>query len=166
MSDSLVEALNNVLESLTDSSDGYAKAAEVADKSRFSDFFARRAEAREKMAGTLRGEIERLGGVPEDSGTILAKAHRVFLSIASTLEESNFSALEAVKTGEIHLRRVVDEAIEHCEQQEQNEIKELLKGFKGEMKADAKLIEKLEEQLGIDETDSGNANAPQNPYNM
>lgn len=135
--------LNDVLETLIDSSDGYTKAAEVADRDVFKNFFIRRAAARRAMAAEIQAEIKQLGGEPETEGTILAKAHRMFLTISSAVQDNDEAAIEAVDTGEEHLRNKIEDAINA------NDLgvssKAILSNFQGELRADERLIDYLEE---------------------
>lgn len=138
-----IEHLNGVLETLIDSSDGYTKAAEVADRDVFKNFFIRRAAARRAMAAEVQAEIKQLGGVPENEGTILAKAHRMFLTISSAVQDNDEAAIEAVDTGEEHLRDKIEDAIKADDLGVSS--KAILSNFQGELRADERLIDYLEE---------------------
>ena len=135
--------LNDVLETLIDSADGYEKAAELADRSIFKEFFTRRATSRRAMAAAVRDEIVQLGGQPETDGTILASAHRVFMNISAALRDHDEAVIEAVDNGEEYLRMKFDKALEH------NDLpaaaKTMLRNYQGELRADGRLIDHLEE---------------------
>lgn len=135
--------LNNVLETLIDSTDGYEKAAEVADRNTFKNFFARRAASRRAMAASVRNEITKLGGTPDADGTILASAHRVFLDLSAAVRDNDEAAIKAVDDGEEYLRGKFDAALENDDLSAEAKI--LLGKFQGELKADGRLIDHLED---------------------
>ena len=137
------EILNNILETLIDSTDGYEKAAELADRETFKSFFARRAASRRTMVTAVRKEIEQLGGTPEAEGTILASAHRVFMNVSAALRDNDEAVIESVDTGEEYLRSKFSKAL-GCEDLTPS-VKTLLRNFQGELKADGRLIDHLED---------------------
>ena len=137
-----VSILNDVLETLVDSRDGYEKAAEIAERDTFKQFFSRRAASRNSMVEKTQAEIRHLGGEPVDDGTILAKAHRMFLSISSAVQDNDEAAIEAVDDGEEYLRKTVNKAIEN-DDLAQN-AKTMLRSFNGELRADGRTIDHLE----------------------
>tara|TARA_R110000824_G_scaffold111734_2_gene260422 strand:- start:522 stop:965 length:444 start_codon:yes stop_codon:yes gene_type:complete len=137
------DILNDILETLIDSTDGYEKAAELADRSTFKDFFTRRATSRRAMAAAVRNEIAQLGGTPEADGTILASAHRVFMNISAVVRDHDEAVIEAVDNGEEYLRMKFDKALERDELS--TTAKTLLRNFQGELRADGRLIDHLEE---------------------
>jgi uncharacterized protein (TIGR02284 family) len=84
-----------------------------------------------------------LGGQPETDGTILASAHRVFMNISAALRDHDEAVIEAVDNGEEYLRMKFDKALEH------NDLpaaaKTMLRNYQGELRADGRLIDHLEE---------------------
>jgi uncharacterized protein (TIGR02284 family) len=137
------DRLNTVLETLIDSSDGYTAAIEVAERDVFKNFFTRRAAARRTMAAEVRTAIKQLGGVPDDDGSILAKAHRMFLKVSSAVQDSDEAAIEAVDTGEEYLRDQIERAMESSDLGLSE--KALLGNIQDELRADERLIDYLEE---------------------
>ena len=100
-----VTALNGLIETTLDSIDGYRRSAEEATSSRFSSEFLARASEREQVVAKLRDEVRRLGGTPEDDGSVLAAAHRTFLSIRDKITGSDDHAVIAeVDRGEAFLK--------------------------------------------------------------
>ena len=114
----------------------------MADRDVFKQFFTRRAAARNSMVTKTQAEIRHLGGEPAEEGTILAKAHRMFLSISSALEGNDEAAVEAVEDGEEYLRNKMKDALANDELVAT--AKTLLSGFNGELRADGRLIDHLE----------------------
>jgi len=138
-----IETLNGILETLTDSKQGYEKAAEIADRDTFKSFFSRRAASRSAMSAGVRNEIIELGGTPENDGTILASAHRVFMGLSAAVQDNDEAAIEAVDTGEEHLRKKFEKALDDDELSPS--AKTLLRNYQGELRADGRLIDYLED---------------------
>lgn len=138
-----INILNGVLETLIDSSEGYEEAAKVADRETFKQFFTRRAGARRAMEASVRSEISNLGGAPAEDGTILAGAHRVFMKISAAVQDDDEAAIEAVDDGEEYLREKVEKALENEDLLPAG--KTVLARFQGELKADGRLIDHLED---------------------
>lgn len=107
-----ISVLNGLIETTLDSADGYRRSAEEATASRFSSEFMSRASERQDVVRKLQGEVRRLGGNPEDDGSILAAAHRAFLSIRDRATGSDDEAVIAeVDHGETYLNEKWESAI-------------------------------------------------------
>ena len=99
-----ISVLNSLIETTIDSVDGYRRSAQEATNSRFSAAFLERANEREQVVSKLRDEVRRLGGNPEDDGSVLAAAHRAFLSLRDKVTGSDDNAVIAeVDHGESYL---------------------------------------------------------------
>jgi uncharacterized protein (TIGR02284 family) len=99
-----ISVLNSLIETTIDSVDGYRRSAQEATNSRFSAAFLERANEREQIVSKLRDEVRRLGGNPEDDGSVLAAAHRAFLSLRDKVTGSDDAAVIAeVDHGESYL---------------------------------------------------------------
>lgn len=140
-----ISILGSVLETLIDSTDGYEKAAEVSDRTALIDFFNQRASSRRAMVAGVKTEIQQLGGTPDDDGTLLASAHRMFLTISAAVQDNDEAAIEAVDTGEEHLREKFDDAIQNDDLAPSS--KALLAKYAGELRADGRLIDYLEDAV-------------------
>ena len=88
-----ISVLNSLIETTIDSVDGYRRSAQEATSSRFSAAFLDRASEREQIVSKLRDEVRRLGGNPEDDGSVLAAAHRAFLSLKDKVTGSDDKAI-------------------------------------------------------------------------
>lgn len=100
-----IRMLNSLIETTLDSVDGYRRAADEAIGSRFDNEFRERANERERVVRDLQSEVRRLGGTPRDDGSILAAAHRSFLSLRNRVTGSDDQAVIAeVDHGESYLR--------------------------------------------------------------
>ena len=99
-----ISVLNSLIETTIDSVDGYRRSAQEATNSRFSAEFLERANEREQVVSQLRDRVRQLGGNPEDDGSVLAAAHRAFLTLRDRVTGSDDAAVIAeVDHGESYL---------------------------------------------------------------
>jgi uncharacterized protein (TIGR02284 family) len=99
-----ISVLNGLIETTIDSVDGYRRSAQEATSSRFSGEFLERASDREQVVSQLRDRVRQLGGNPEDDGSVLAAAHRAFLSLRDKITGgSDESIIAEVDHGESYL---------------------------------------------------------------
>jgi uncharacterized protein (TIGR02284 family) len=99
-----ISVLNSLIETTIDSVDGYRRSAQEATQSRFSSEFLARASEREEVVSRLRQRVRELGGNPEDDGSVLAAAHRTFLSLRDKITGSDDkSVIAEVDRGESYL---------------------------------------------------------------
>ncbi len=107
-----IRTLNGLIATTLDSIDGYQKAAQDADNSRFTETFNARARERQDVVGQLQAEVARLGGNPEDDGTLLAGAHRAFMGLKDAMTGRDDKAIIAeVERGEDHIKAKFDDAL-------------------------------------------------------
>jgi uncharacterized protein (TIGR02284 family) len=99
-----IKVLNSLIETTIDSVDGYRRSAQEATNSRVSAAFLERASEREEIVSKLRDQVRRLGGEPADDGTVLASAHRAFLSLRDKVTGTDDeSVIAEVDHGESYL---------------------------------------------------------------
>jgi uncharacterized protein (TIGR02284 family) len=99
-----ITVLNSLIETTIDSVDGYRRSSTEATDSRFSSIFRDRAAEREQVVARLRDRVRELGGTPEHDGSLLAAAHRQFLSLRDAVTGSDDQAVIAeVDRGESYL---------------------------------------------------------------
>jgi len=104
--------LNDLIATTFDSVDGYTEAAKNSENERFVTLFKARAGERQTVITTLRSEVTRLGGTPEDDGTMLGGAHRMFLNLKSAVTGRDDKAIVAeVEQGEDHIKHKFESAI-------------------------------------------------------
>jgi uncharacterized protein (TIGR02284 family) len=99
-----IDVLNDLIATTLDSAAGYQEAAEEAKSPHFRSLFEKRATQRRQIAADLKVEVRSLGGRPEDDGTILAAAHRMFLNLKSSLAGDDRSVVNEVERGEDHIK--------------------------------------------------------------
>jgi uncharacterized protein (TIGR02284 family) len=107
-----IRTLNSLIATTIDSVDGYTEAAKDADNSRYVQMFNSRASERRQAANALQSEVTRLGGTPEDDGTALAGAHRMFLNLKSAVTGQDDQAIvNEVERGEDHIKAKFEDAL-------------------------------------------------------
>ena len=107
-----IRTLNGLIATTIDSVDGYEESAKAVDSGEYRELFSARASERRQVARQLRGEVTRLGGNPEDDGTLLAGAHRVFLDLKATVATRDDKAVVAeVERGEDHIKAKYEDAL-------------------------------------------------------
>ncbi|UPG88252.1 PA2169 family four-helix-bundle protein [Luteibacter aegosomaticola] len=107
-----IKILNGLIEATIDSADGYTEAAKEADNSRYTSIFQQRATERRQVTQLLQQHVRALGGTPEDDGTVLAKAHRVFVDLRSKMTSHEDTAIvDEVERGEDHIKGKYEDAL-------------------------------------------------------
>jgi uncharacterized protein (TIGR02284 family) len=79
--DEVIETLSDLLENARDGELAFQEAAEHTRTPSLSALFGRRADTCRQAAAELQGQIERLGGRVDESGTVTGAAHRVWVHI-------------------------------------------------------------------------------------
>lgn len=107
-----ISTLNDLIATTYDSINGYTEAAKNSGNQRFVAMFTARSVEREAAIRTLRAEVIRLGGKPDDNGTVLGGAHRMFMNLKSVVTGRDETAIIAeVEKGEDHIKAKFEDAI-------------------------------------------------------
>jgi uncharacterized protein (TIGR02284 family) len=107
-----IATLNTLIATLIDSVTGYNDAAANAEGSRFQQLFSERASERGRVVEDLRGEVRRLGGIPEDDGSFLGKTHQRFLDLKAAITGRDDKAvINEVERGEDYLKEKFETAL-------------------------------------------------------
>lgn len=111
-----VSTLNSLIATLLDSVDGYTKSAGDIDNQALGEKFTSRARERQGAVSTLQAAVASAGGQPEDDGTALAAAHRVFINLKEAVTGRDDKAIVAeIERGEDHLKARFEEALADAE---------------------------------------------------
>ena len=103
--DNDISRLNGLITTTIDSVDGYREAASDASSSTFRSIFMDRANERDGVVSELQAEVRNLGGTPDDSGSALAGAHRMFTNLREAIAGGDDKAIIAeVERGEDHIK--------------------------------------------------------------
>ena len=104
--------LKTLTSTLNDSVNGYRDAAENAEGSQFQQIFRDNASERERVAGELAGEVRRLGGTPDEDGTVLGKTHQAWLDLKAAVTGRDDKAnINEVERGEDYLKEKFEAAL-------------------------------------------------------
>lgn len=107
-----IKTLNSLIETTLDSADGYAEAAKDAKSAQLISLFTSRANERRGTVSTLQQCVRTLGGKPEDDGTVLASAHRVFVNLRTSIASNdNVAVVDEVERGEDHIKGKFEDAM-------------------------------------------------------
>jgi uncharacterized protein (TIGR02284 family) len=109
--DQHIKVLNGLVEATLDSAHGYKEAAKDAKNPQFKSLFEKRSMERNRLTAELQTEVRSLGGKPEDEGSMLASAHRVFLNLKSKMTGSDQGVVDAVEAGEDHIMAKFEDAL-------------------------------------------------------
>jgi uncharacterized protein (TIGR02284 family) len=108
-----IDVLNTLIETTLDSADGYSQAAANAEQGGYKDVFIRWADDRRQVVTQLQGQVRRLGGTPEDDGSVLAAGHRMFLKLRDSVTGgSDESVIDEVERGEDFIKAKYEEALQ------------------------------------------------------
>jgi uncharacterized protein (TIGR02284 family) len=111
-----ISVLNSLIATTLDSVDGYREAADEIDNSRIRELFVARAAERTRVVSDLQAQVRMLGGNPEDDGTALAGAHRVFLDLkAKVTGQDDKAVIGEVERGEDHIKSKFESALADSE---------------------------------------------------
>lgn len=83
--DAVISTLNNLIETCRDGQNGFQTAAEGVKDSELKQLFYTYSQQRAGYVGELQDEVRRLGGDPENSGSVAAALHRGWIDIKSAV---------------------------------------------------------------------------------
>lgn len=107
-----ISTLNSLIATTLDSIEGYTEVSKETQNTGFVTLFASLASDRRSLVSRLQQEVSTLGGKPEDDGTALAGAHRVFLNLKSVVTGHDDKAIiNEVEAGEDHIKAKYEDAM-------------------------------------------------------
>jgi uncharacterized protein (TIGR02284 family) len=107
-----ISTLNTLIATTIDSITGYEDAASNSEAGRFAEIFRQRASDRQQVVQQLREEVRRLGGNPEDDGSIMGKTHQRFLDLKAAITGRDDQAvINEVERGEDYLKEKFETAL-------------------------------------------------------
>ena len=108
--------LNTLIATLLDSVDGYNKSAQDVKDRDLADRFNARARERQSAVSGLQAAVARLGGNPEDDGSLLAGAHRAFLNLKEAVTGTDDQAIiNEIERGEDYLKGKFEAALKNVD---------------------------------------------------
>src|SRR5690554_2830858 len=99
-----IEAINDLIETMIDSVNGYEEAADVAKDPSIKASFHQLAQERRAIIRDFQTRVQMRGGEPEESGSFSAAAHRSFMNLRSLFQSDTKAAIAEVERGENILR--------------------------------------------------------------
>ena len=109
--DQPIAVLNGLIETTLDSAYGYREAAGDARNPAFKSRFEGRWLQRKQLTAELQAEVRGLGGTPDEDGTMLAAARRIFFNLRNSLAGSDQSIIDEVEAGEDHIKAKFEAAL-------------------------------------------------------
>ena len=101
MSDNITSILNDLIETSKDGERGFRAAAEDTQNAELQALFLRRAGDCAAGAAELQQLVTRLGGKPEDGGSVAGAVHRGWVNLkAAVSSRSDLAILEECERGE------------------------------------------------------------------
>jgi uncharacterized protein (TIGR02284 family) len=108
-----ISTLNTLIATTIDSITGYEDSAKNIDNERLREIFRQRASERRDVVESLRAEVRRLGGNPEDDGSFLGKAHQRFEDLKAAVTGRDEKAIiNEVERGEDYLKDKFETALD------------------------------------------------------
>lgn len=107
-----VDTLNSMIAIAMDGAATLAKGVDIIKDPRIKTLLSELAAERESMVAELRDEVRSLGGTPEDRGTVVGSAHRLYTEVKLALAP--------------HDRRAVIEEIQRSEERVREKLQALL----------------------------------------
>lgn len=81
----VISALNNLIETARDGQNGFQTAAAGVQGGELKRLFHGYSQQRAQFVGELQDEVRRLGGDPENSGSVAASLHRGWIDLKSAI---------------------------------------------------------------------------------
>lgn len=128
-----VDTLNAMIAVSLDGAGTLAKGADIIKDPRIKTLLTELAMERDRIVSRLKEEVRGLGGTPEDRGTVVGSAHRLYTEVKIALAP--------------HDRRAVIEEIQRSEERVREKFQELLAQDKALPPAIREIVEQHFEQM-------------------
>lgn len=107
-----ISTLNTLIATTIDSITGYENSAKEVDSQRLAQIFRERANERQQVVEQLRSEVRRLGGTPEESGSMMGKTHQRWEDLKAAITgQDEKSIINEVERGEDYLKEKFEKAL-------------------------------------------------------
>jgi uncharacterized protein (TIGR02284 family) len=112
LNEDVISILNGLIETCKDGQEGFQSAAEGVKNSQYKQLFNEYATQRAQFVGELQAEVTRLGGDPEQSGSVAGALHRGWINIKSVVTGEDEGAIIAeCERGEDAAVKAYEEAL-------------------------------------------------------
>lgn len=110
--DKSIEVMQNLVETCQDGKRGYQDASEHIENAELKTILYRLSQQRALFEAELKDEIRKLGGDPEDIGTVKGTMHRVWINIKSGIKKNDTEALlNECKRGDSAAVKIYEKAL-------------------------------------------------------
>ena len=108
-----ISTVNSLITTTIDSANGFERSAEDADMPQFIEMFRTFAQERRQVVGMLQEHVRKLGGTPNDDGSLKADLHRRWVDLRDAISKGgDKEVIEEVERGEDYLKAKYDSALE------------------------------------------------------
>ncbi|MEJ7617704.1 MAG: PA2169 family four-helix-bundle protein [Pyrinomonadaceae bacterium] len=131
--DNVISTLNNLIETLKDGENGFRTAADGVTNAQIKTLFGTLSQQRAQFAAELQGEVRRLGGDPEKTGSVAATLHRGWINLKSAVTGQDENAVlaecergedSAVSNYQDALKEVLPADVKSVVEKQYNQVKE------------------------------------------
>ena len=91
----VISTLNNLIETCRDGQQGFQTAAEAVERGDLKQLFHTYSQQRASFVGQLQDEVRRLGGDPENAGSVAATLHRGWIDLKAAVTGRDDAAILA-----------------------------------------------------------------------
>lgn len=99
--DHVISTLNNLIETCKDGQKGFLEASEATKNPELSTLFQGYSRQRTQFIGELQAEVRRLGGDPEQSGSVAGALHRGWINLKAAITgKSEQAVINEAERGE------------------------------------------------------------------
>ncbi|MDB5669431.1 MAG: family four-helix-bundle protein [Alphaproteobacteria bacterium] len=111
-----ISVVNSLTTTTIDSANGFERAAEDADASRFKQIFSEFGRDRRLVVTRLQELVRSLGGTPNDDGSLKADLHRRWVDLRDAIQKGgDREVIEEVERGEDYIKAKYDAALKDGE---------------------------------------------------
>ena len=104
--------LKTLTSTLNDSVNGYRESAERVESGELTNLFTDFAGQREQAASLLQAEVRRLGGEPDQDGSVMGSIHQTWLDLKAAVTGNDDKAIiNEVERGEDYLKEKFETAL-------------------------------------------------------
>ncbi len=108
-----ISVVNSLITTTIDSANGFERSAEDADVPQFVEMFRKFAGERRQVVGRLQEHVRKLGGEPNDDGSLKANLHRRWVDLRDAISKGGDQEIvEEVERGEDYIKGKYDTALE------------------------------------------------------
>ncbi|MEO6186898.1 MAG: PA2169 family four-helix-bundle protein [Steroidobacteraceae bacterium] len=113
MDNTVIAALNELLETSRDGELGFKRAAEEVKEPQLKSMFLKQAQQCQVAARELAAQITALGGSVEEGGSVTGALHRGWVNVKAAMTgHDTLAVLEETERGEDYAKKVYTEALE------------------------------------------------------